>query len=357
MNASADAMAKSASGWSRVLEPSRGSGVQAIAGLALTFAFVGLFLWRNDFGELVDSMKGITLLLLVPAIAVNFLDVWFQALRLRALTLHLSPPASRQLFAAINVGIMGNNVLPVRLGTVLRAQYLASRYDMQFASMLSTPILEGFMDGVVLAALFVPVLLIVGTESSIFWAVLASGFIAAAGLLALRVAYSPSLSTSITGLWRRLPALPLPASISSKLASWTRAFVEGVASVRNGRSLAFGVVYTAGAWLATAAVYLFVGMAFSLDVDWTAYLVLTAAVNVSGIVQASAGNIGPYEFVVAEVLAQFGVPRGDAAAYAIVTHLVRLVPLTLTGLGLFAWHVSHPVQRDRDLSEPAAAAG
>jgi uncharacterized protein (TIRG00374 family) len=246
----------------------------------------------------------------------------------------------------------------VRLGTVLRAQYLASRYDIQFASMLSTPILEGFMDGVVLAALFVPVLLVVGTDSNVFWAVLASGLVAGAGLLALRVAYSPSLSHRLRRVWERIPSLPVPATVSGKLASWTRAFVQGVESVRSGRRLAQGVIFTAGAWLATAAVYLLVGMAFSLDVDWTAYVVLTAAVNISGIVQASAGNIGPYEFVVAEVLAQFGVPRGDAAAYAVATHLVRLVPLTLTGLGLFAWHVTHPVRvreepEVRALNEPA----
>ena len=63
--------------------------------------------------------------------------------------------------------------------------------------------------------------------------------------------------------------------------------------------------------------------------------------------------MGPYEFVAAEVMASFGAGRGSAAAYAIVTHLVRLIPLTIVGLALFTWHslIAPPVsgQQEREM--------
>ncbi len=311
---------------------------RALVGFAVTLLFGALFVWRTDINGLAASLGGITLALLIPAVFLNFADVWFQAFRLRALIAHLSPPGPNQLAAALLVGIMGNNVLPMRMGMVLRAQYLSSRYGLRLASMLSTLVVEGFMDGLVLAALFVPVLLIVGAEGSVAWAVFLSGLIAAGGLIVLRIAHSPVWSARIAPLGRAFRALSLPPALTHQVASWAGQFADGVASVRSGRSLALAAASTAGAWLTTAGVYYTVGLAFSLDVDWTAYVVLTAAINISGLLQASGGNIGPYEFVAQEVIAGFGIDRAEAGAYAIVTHLVRLVPPTLVGLALFGWH-------------------
>lgn len=325
--------------WRRRWRVAWASGVpRAVLGLAVTGGFGALFVLRTDLGELTDSLRGVALPLLIPAVALNFIDVWCQAVRLNALLRHMAPPPPSRLFAALLVGIMGNNLLPMRMGMVLRAQYLSSRYNFQIASMLSAMVVEGFMDGLVLAALFIPILLILGAETGIVWAVLVSGAVAASGLIAFRLAYSARWAERLRPLLAPLRRVPVPAAVARQFASWAGAFADGVASVRSARSLLVAGLATAAAWLVTAGVYYTVGLAFSLDIDWTAYLVLTAAINVSGLVQVSQGNVGPYEFVAAEVVAGFGAARGPAAAYAIVTHLVRLIPLTIVGLALFAWH-------------------
>lgn len=315
------------------------SGVpRALLGLAVTAGFGAIFILRTDLGELKDSLGGVTIAWLVPAVLLNFFDVWLQALRLRALLHHLSPPPVGRLFAALLVGIMGNNVLPMRMGMVLRAQFLSARYDFRIVSMLSVMAVEGFMDGLVLAALFVPILLIIGGETGIVWAVLVSGGVALGGLLAVRVAYAPRWSERLRPLVAPFARLPVPERAARQFAEWAGAFAEGVGSVRSERSLLVAGLATAAAWVVTAGVYYTVGLAFDLDIDWTGYLVLTAAINVSGLVQVSQGNVGPYEVVAAEIVRSFGAAPGPAAAYAIVTHLVRLIPLTVAGLAVFGWH-------------------
>lgn len=326
--------------WRRRWQSLWATGIpRTVLGLAVTAGFGAIFVLRTDLGELKDSLGGVMLIWLVPAVALNFIDVWFQAVRLRALLRHMSPPPNARLFAALLVGIMGNNVLPMRMGMVLRAQYLSSRYNFRIASMLSVMAVEGFMDGIILAALFIPILLIIGGESGIVWAVLVSGGVALGGLVAIRIAYAPRWSERLRPLVAPFARIPVPEGVAKQFAEWSHAFAEGVASVRSERSLLVAALATGVAWAVTASVYYTVGLAFDLDVDWTAYLVLTAAINVSGLVQVSQGNVGPYEFVAAEIMRSFGVARGPAAAYALVTHLVRLIPLTIVGLALFAWHV------------------
>lgn len=326
--------------WRRRWRAAWATGIPRTAlGLGVTAGFGAIFVLRTDLGELWDSLGGVVIVWLIPAVLFNFIDVWFQAVRLRALLRHLSPPANSRLFAALLVGIMGNNVLPMRMGMVLRAQYLSSRYRFRIASMLSVMAVEGFMDGIVLAALFIPILLIIGGETGIVWAVLVAGAVALGGLLAIRIAYAPRWSERLRPLLAPFTRVPVPERVAAQFAEWANAFAEGVASVRSERSLVMAALATIAAWLVTAVVYYSVGIAFDLDVDWTAYLVLTAAINVSGLIQVSQGNVGPYEVVAAEVMRSFGAASGPAAAYAIVTHLVRLIPLTIVGLTLFAWHV------------------
>jgi uncharacterized membrane protein YbhN (UPF0104 family) len=90
----------------------------------------------------------------------------------------------------------------------------------------------------------------------------------------------------------------------------------------------------------TVGVHCLVGIAFGLNIDWTSYLIVTAAANASGFVVLSQGNVGPYEIITAEVLAGLGAARGAATAYAIVAHAVLLVPVVAVGLVFFGWHLA-----------------
>jgi uncharacterized membrane protein YbhN (UPF0104 family) len=234
---------------------------------------------------------------------------------------------------------MGSAVLPFSLGGVLRAHYVQTRYGIAATSGLSSIVLENIIDAVVLAGLFIPALAILGAGGgSLAWTMLAIGGVGAGVLVLMRVL----LSERSLGFRRALP-LPrtvVPKPLVTRLASCREEAKTGLRSVRSTSTLATAVLLTVAARLVTVGVHWLVGLAFGLDLDWTSYLVVTAAANASGFVAVSQGNVGPYEIITAEVVAGLGVARGTATAYAIVAHAVLLVPIVAAGLAFLGWHLA-----------------
>jgi uncharacterized membrane protein YbhN (UPF0104 family) len=100
-----------------------------------------------------------------------------------------------------------------------------------------------------------------------------------------------------------------------------------------------------------------VALAFDLHLDFATLLLVVGAVNLAGLIPASPGQLGVFEFFVVVVLTSTGTPEPQATAYALVVHLVIWLPVTLVGFILLAryglgWNA---LVRARDLENEAVA--
>jgi hypothetical protein len=73
-----------------------------------------------------------------------------------------------------------------------------------------------------------------------------------------------------------------------------------------------------------------VGLASGLSGVVTAGLAVVAT-TASNVVAVSPGNAGPFELAIVVALAGVGVEREQALAFALLYHLVHLVPVGLIG--------------------------
>ena len=133
--------------------------------LVVSALFMLLLLYQVDLTEIRSALLGANYLYVAPAIALYFGAVYFRSVRWRYL---LSPlrifPVSR-LYPVIVIGYMANNLLPARLGELVRSYYLARRENFNVSPALATIAVERVYDGVTLlafAAVSAPVLLLLG---------------------------------------------------------------------------------------------------------------------------------------------------------------------------------------------------
>lgn len=75
---------------------------------------------------------------------------------------------------------------------------------------------------------------------------------------------------------------------------------------------------------------------FRLPLSWQAACTVLGIVNLGILIPSSPGYVGVFHSCVVLSLGIFGVPTGEALAYAIVIHLAQYLPVTLIGLGIFA---------------------
>jgi len=337
-------------------------------GLAVSLLFLGLLIWRIDLGEMVRSLREANYVFVVPGIAFYFVALAFRTLRWRFLLLPLRRIAVGRLFPVVTVGYMANNLLPVRLGEVVRSYYVRQREDVSASAALATIVVERVFDGVTLLFLLYAVSFALpmtgllqdlardtGLPSSVLVLGISLPFALVLGLLAL-VAYRPSWLLRWIGVFTR----HLPARAEKRVMGLAEMFITGLGVLRHPSRLVWVFVLSVLVWLGEAAMYYVIGFSFDLapalggvGAMAAAMLAVTATSNLAVSLPSSQGGIGPFELFAAATLVVLGVQGETAAAYAVALHVALLVPVTLLGL-LYLWSGRESLVRLTRLGETDA---
>lgn len=324
-------------------------------GLGASALFIALLLWRIDFRDTAAAFADANYLLLAPAVGLYFVALGFRTWRWGVMLRPLKFVGFSRLFPVMAVGYMANNLLPVRLGELVRSYYLGQREGVSKSATLATIVIERVLDGVVLLLLLaavaaaLPLTSLAGALAQdtgipvTFMAAVAVLPFALALAFLLLAAYEPRIPLAVL----RLVTRPLPKDLAAKVHELATLFFSGFTSLRDPRRLLALLLLTALLWIGEAAMYYVMGVAFGLSghlgglaiMVWV-MLALTATSNLATALPSSQGGVGPFELFATATLVVLGAPRELATAYAIVLHVTLLVPVTLLGLA-YLWSGKH----------------
>ncbi len=307
-------------------------------GFLVTAVFLALLVRQVDLARMPALLLGTNYGLLAPALVAYFVAVWWRTARWQRLMASFSPLSARQLFRFVVIGYMANDLLPLRLGEVMRAYLIGERHRIDKAAVLGTVALERISDGLVLVALMAAVAVIAPIPSwvgGVLWGMAALFVVAFAMLTVVALARDTALRW-LGGFIARLPGRVRPLA-----ASVVHGGVEGLSALRSARRLSAVGFYTLLAWLTEAVVFYAVGLALGVDVPIAAHLLAMSAANLATTLPSSQAGIGPFEYFCAQALVVFGVDVSVATAYALLVHAVLILPVVLLGLGyLWREHLS-----------------
>lgn len=305
-----------------------------ILGLFISAVFLWVAFSGLKLGDIWPHIRAANLAWLLVAVGVFFLSMVAIAWRWGFLLRGFGSLPTLYLAELVSICYMGNNVYPLRVGEFLRIFLLQRDHRVPVARTTTTIFIERIFDGfVMLGFILIPLQFIHIASQELRLAVnTALPFFATLLLIFLFMALQP-------GLIRRLArwvSLPLPVRLKRIVAKLSEDVISGMESLRNVRWLAGTITGSLLTWLLNAAVYWLVSFAFGLDLSYWVMLIATGAVNLAGVLPASPGQIGVFEFFVSTVVIAVGVPNDLAFAYAVVVHLVIWLPPTLLGYILLA---------------------
>ena len=328
------------------------------AGIVVSAVLLALLVVTVDRAELWQALSSANYLYLAPAVGLYFVGQWCRAKRWRYLLAPVAPVGTGRLFAVISIGYLANNVLPFRLGELVRALYLAQREKgVSAPASIATLSVERLYDGLTLLAFGVvtaPILLAAGlfSEANLTYRtsviLLTAGVVGsfALGLAALTaLAVNRRAAEALLGLTRLLPARFHPLA-----ATALQGFVEGLSTLNSPRKHAALFLLSLPVWLAEGGVYLIMAYSFNLDAHFPSFGLLVAAAllvmvtsNLITAIPGTVGGIGSFEAVATLTLIGMGFAdaeqRAVATAYPIAVHLLALwLPVNIVGLALLLWH-------------------
>jgi uncharacterized protein (TIRG00374 family) len=313
-------------------------------GFLLSLVFLGIFLWQTDWSEIRDAFAEANYAIALVSLPVYFAGIWVRTIRWQYLLRPIARIRVARLYPVVIIGLTANNLLPARIGELVRAYLLGERENVRKAAALGTIAVDRLFDGLTLVPMLVITAAFVGVNEEfqlprVDWtvdlfqlAVLMAVLFGAALLVLFVLAFSPAWRDRADSLLMALT----PKRFEPAVTGLMHSFVDGLASLRSPADLGVASVTSAVSWMLEATMYYMVGLAFDLDVGFQYYLLVTAAANLAISVLASQGGIGPFELVTKQIMIAAGVSTSLATAYAIGLHALVLLPVIILGL-YFLW--------------------
>ncbi len=305
-----------------VTRVSSGNSRRAVIGLAVGVPISALFLWlalRNvDLAAVRRTLEQAQTDLVVFAVAALAGVYAFQAVRWRNIA--ASPQVGLARFYEMVVsGVACNNVLPARLGDLLRARWLGLEAPMPAGRAFGTVVLDRGCD---LGTLLLMLLVSLGAVASSVWLVrIAIG--GAVGLLVLGAVvlfarvYTGRRARERTsrGLVRRL----------------LRDLAEALAEPIGWRRLVVWVALSFAAWAMWAVGAILVARSLGFHLSLVDAVFVAAVMNLGVAIPSSPGFVGTYEWLGVSSLRLVGIPAEEGLAFSIVLHACWYIPTTLAG--------------------------
>lgn len=220
-------------------------------------------------------------------------------------------------YGLTTVAYMGNAVLPVRGGELLRIVLLGQRSTARHSEIIGTLIPERLLDAAALALLFATLSFLgasgLPSGSGLGFVALAA---VAGGLLAL-VAY---LRLRVAGHFQRFADRARPLIGASRL-------LLGSMGARLG-------AVTIAVWLLESGVLMLVALSLDVRLDLAGATAAVVLASLAATVPAGPGYVGTFDAAALLAFSALGLPGGSAVSLLLMYRAVLFVPIVVAGLAL-----------------------
>jgi uncharacterized protein (TIRG00374 family) len=310
-------------------------GVQPLliaAGVAVTAGCTYLAVRGVALDDARAALAASDLRWVVPASVVLALALWLRIVRWWVLFDPSSRPPLRAVGHAAFVGYFFNNILPVRAGEAARVIALYGKARTPRAETIGTVVIERVFD---LLALLVLLFACYPLLPEISWLKAAAllGIVLVAGVLelvAVLVRYDERAVRWLLSPLRRLPG----AGVAERVEQAVENAMRGLVALRKPRVALRGMALTLASWVMLGFSFWILTAALHLDVPVVAGMLVVVAINLSLVLPSSPAALGVFEAATVVALRAFDVPRAEALSYALVLHLLNLVPFLVIGAAL-----------------------
>ena len=292
-------------------------------GIAISILALFLVVRQVDVGAVARVLGNATPGWALAVCACIATDVVCRTVRWQVLLAPIQRVRFVPVLGYLLVGYLANNVLPARLGELVRSHYLGDHEGMSRATTLGTIVVERVVDTAVLVAIASAAILLLRVRGIVASAVLVglglTGLLVVALAVAL-VAHRLPYADRVLAAVERWPTV-------IRLAGRLRG---GLAVAGRPRTVTVAVAWSVVAWSATVIAFAAAGQAVGVQLTWGQAALLAAGVSLATAIPAGPGYLGTFELAAVQIAAVFGVGADPAVALAVLVHAVILV---LTSIG------------------------
>ena len=293
-----------------------------LLGWIISFGFLVLVLRDVNWSSVKEALLRVSLIFPLMMVVATCSGFVLRSWRWKFLLPRGIP--IKDSLGAVVLGYAANNVLPARLGEIVRAQAIGKKCQISRSLALASIFVERVFDGLVLTCL-----LYLGIRGSTIpsWA-------ASVGVLGLSIFGGALVVVLLLAITRSLWEKKIELLPSLKLRHALQQFVKGLTLVWRTPWLPITILgMSLTVWLVEGITYYIAIKAFELQVPTTAALFVMGLINLGILIPSAPGYLGAFHYFGVLALSAWQVPSEEALACVIVIHACLYFPITLWGLG------------------------
>ncbi len=312
--------------------------------IVFSFLIGALFVWLSVRGvkwnEVAETYRSVNW---KPLIGLPFLFAISHLFRSRRWRLFLKPLKDirvSDLFMINAVGFLFIHIFPLRLGEAVRPFLLKRSHGVPFSSGFATIVIERIFDGLV-TALILGIGVFTLSKEQQESEMLRMG-VQGMAWISFGIFFS-ALVFLFIAFFQRERALRLvtwstailPASWREKIVAMAGAFIEGLRSLPNLRSLFLILLESVGVWVVMIFSFWLIFRAFHLSLPWGSSFTVLGVTTVGMMLPAAPASVGTYHYFLQAGLALYGVVKSVQLAVSVFTHLASVLYVALAGFLCF----------------------
>jgi uncharacterized protein (TIRG00374 family) len=319
--------------------------LRAAVGGAISIAALWFVLSGADLAKTGDLLRTADLRWVALALVFVSGDLAFRALRWQRLLRPIATVRYRPMLGYLLVGYLANNILPARLGELVRSHYLGDREGISRAAALGTVVVERVVDLVACVGIASVALLVLSVRGIVANAVILGAAVCALFLIILAVGI----------VAHRLPGLDRIRALVERwprVRELARSLQEGLSVAARPRTVAEAILVSGVSWTMAILALAAAGQAIGIQLSLGQAALIGSGVALAGAVPAGPSNLGTFELAAQELGKAVGVPAASALALGILSHVLILLVTSIGGAVAFArlgWRAA-----GRDAEGPSA---
>jgi hypothetical protein len=312
--------------------------LRALVGAAISLAALWFVLGGTDLARTGDVLRQADLRWIALAAVFMVLDLGFRALRWQRLLRPIAEVRYRPMLGYLLIGYLANNILPARLGELVRSHYLGDREGISRAAALGTVVVERIVDLVAVVAIASVALLVLSVRGVVANAVLVGAAVTALFLVVLAIGI----------VAHRLPGMDRIRTVVERyprVRELARSLQDGLTVAARPRTVGEAILASAASWSMSILAFAAIGQALGIQLSMAQAALIASGVALASAVPAGPSNLGTFELAAQELGKAVGIEQSSALALGVLVHIGLLIVTSVGGAIAFArlgWKESAP---------------
>ncbi len=297
-----------------------------LLGCLFSVILIWLTIRQIDFKNSFELIRNANYYILIPGVLIYAFTYVLRSIRYYFMIYPIKKTKVLENFPYTVLGFFMNNIIPLRLGELIRAKVTGERLGISRSSVLGTIVVERLIDVIIFVMFFFIIMLVMPFPEFIKNTFYVCGAVFGTALIVLFL-----ISKHEEKAAAFVSKIPMPAKIKSFVMSLFEKFAGGLIMLRKPGVFFASFAISVLIWVAESAFLVLTAKSCGVDISILGGIFVVIIIGIGAILPTAPGYIGAFEFMGVTALSALAIDKDAAFACIAIYHFLQLMVIFSLG--------------------------